>query len=309
VRLRRKPSAALASIAVLAILATGTGCGDKESRGTATRATARGEAQPIEAELSVAELLEALGQGHERTRTLGSHRLSYEASFRLGPPGNEPIPRPVVGHGIMEDQSVLDSLTLEWVPNEGNELRFRLEQHNDKEAGREIIVLGDTVYTHMAHRGWFERELDGDIHTLWLDDAQHAVRDAVEMAAPQLLLSEGSPVEHQGRSALVFELALAQARDPELVGDAPERAWRRDATLTRIEGSVTVDLATGIWLEAKILVGFTMKDGEGRLLEGRSELDAHLELGEVEVGAPETVEPLPERQRLEVERRELLDGH
>lgn len=248
-------------------------------------------------------LLAVLNQGHGVARELlGRHTLQYEAEFSLVP---EAPARPTVDTPVLAEQKVKDSLELRWAADPGEPVRFYLSQHTDQHRGREVMVLGEQTYTRLMHRGWHARPLDSDLHLRWLDEAQRSVHDVVELAAPALAVTaveEGDLVRVQ--------LALAGAGPhPPGAAPVPGRAWRERAEITAIEGTLTLGRATGLWHSADLRVRYTLRDALERPLLGETHLTGTAARApELELQAPEHVQPLPERVRYEAERRRLLDG-
>lgn len=249
-----------------------------------------------------ATLLPALAQGHGVARELlGRHTLEYTADFALAPTAEE---RPVVERPVALSQAVRDELSLQWAAGPGEPVRFYLSQKTDKERGREVMILGEDAYTRLAHRGWHARALDGDVHLRWLDEAQRSVHDVVAFAAPALAVT----ATEEGELVKV-SLGLAAAVDPALRLGGATRTWREAAEITEIEGTLTLDRATGLWRSAEVRVRYTLRDPEGRTLRGETHLTGRVEPAPtLELSPPEGAQPLPERIRYEVERRRLLDG-
>ncbi|HEY8375390.1 MAG TPA: hypothetical protein VIK91_02825 [Nannocystis sp.] len=253
-------------------------------------------------------LLAVLGQGHAVARELlGRHTLQYEAEFSLVPA--EPA-RPVVDAPVLLEQKVKDTLELRWAAGPGEPVRFYLSQRTDKHRGREVMVVDEQVYTRMLHRGWHVRPLDvplsgGDLHLRWLDEAQRAVHDVVELAAPALSVTareEGDVVQ------VGLSLGSGSASAP-ASALAPGRAWRERAEITGVEGTLTLDRATGLWQQADVRVTYTLRDVQDRLVRGETHLTgAAARAPELELHPPQDAKPLPERVRYEAERRRLLEG-
>jgi hypothetical protein len=259
----------------------------------------------LESDASVEALLALLARPHRDARNaIGPHRLSYTANFELKPvddPG-----RPKVGQPVLTDQAVTDELILEWGSAPGEPTAFRLEQHNDHDEGREIIVIDETVFSQLRHRSWFERGLDSELHELWLDDAFHSVHDAVAFAAPNLAVE----VSDDGETVSVA-LNRSEAKNADLVRVDPSTDWRHRAEIESIEGTVVIDKASGVWRSGTVSVGYSLADKLGRKLRGRTAVEGSLEPadpGSITIKAPQGASPLPERERLELERAKLLDG-
>ncbi|MCY1069418.1 hypothetical protein OV090_32050 [Nannocystis sp. RBIL2] len=265
---------------------------------------ARAGVDALLASPSPATLLAVLGQGHLVARALlGRHTLKYTAEFSLAPV--EAV-RPAVDTPVLSTQKVVDELELQWGAGPEEPVRFYLSQHTDQHRGREVMVLDEKAYTRLLHRGWHVRPLDADLHQRWLDEAQRSVHDVVELAAPALAVAaaeEGDTVR------VTLSLAEAGARVPVPQGAAPGREWREKAEITAIEGTLTLERATGLWQTAEVRIGYGVRDEQGRALVGETHLTGTAaRTPELQIQAPEHVLPLPERVRYESERRRLLDG-
>lgn len=251
-----------------------------------------------------AALLAVLAQGHATARELlGRHTLKYTAEFKLEPV--EPV-RPAVDTPVLLAQKVVDELELQWAAGPGEPVRFYLSQHTDQHRGREVMVIDEQAYTRLLHRGWHVRPLDADLHLRWLDEAQRSVHDAVELAAPALAVAA---VEEGEVVRVTLSLADPAARVAVTKGAVPGREWRERAEITAIDGTLTLERATGLWQSAEVRVGYRLRDELERELVGETHLTGTAARApELQLQAPEHVQPLPERVRYEGERRRLLDG-
>ncbi|MFV8754038.1 hypothetical protein ACNOYE_26125 [Nannocystaceae bacterium ST9] len=267
-----------------------------------------------------AGLIGMLAQPHALARELlGPHELHYEASFYTGPNPeqlalDQPLPDVGVDEPIVERFAIHDQLDLRWLAAPGGAPHFSLSQRGgEPNASREVIVIGEQTWAQVDERGWFGRELDGDLWTLWLDDAQHAVLDAVELAGPRLALGPVETTELGGRSALKLSLSRGDTLHADRVVEPPH-AWRGDASLDAISGELVIDRASGLWLSAKIDVVWSFRDSAGRDVFGSLRLEASVEplpdsdALRASIAAPEGAKPLPERDRPELLRERLLDG-
>lgn len=311
-----RPSHRLArGLALALVLALGAPACDAEEPAAAASlpprpgAARQGQAEAARAAIDAlvaapapATLLPVLAQGHGVARELlGRHTLEYTADFKLAPAAEE---RPVVDRSVALAQDVRDELALKWAAGPGEPVRFYLSQKTDKERGREVMILGEQAYTRLLHRGWHARPLDGDVHLRWLDEAQRSVHDVAQFAAPALAVT----AVEEGELVRVG-LGLAGAVDPALRQGGATRKWRESAEITEIEGTLTLDRATGLWRSAEVRVRYSLRDLEGRTLRGETHLTGKVEPApELQLDAPEGAQPLPERVRYEVERRRLLDG-
>lgn len=251
-----------------------------------------------------ATLLAVLAQSHATARELlGRHTLKYTAEFSLTPV--EPV-RPAVDTPVLLAQKVVDELELQWAAGPEEPVRFYLSQHTDQHRGREVMVLDEKAYTRLMHRGWHVRPLDADLHLRWLDEAQRSVHDVVELAAPALAVAA---VEEGELVRVTLSLADPGARTPVTASAAPGRAWRERAEVTAVEGTLTLERATGLWQSAEVRVGYGVRDELERALVGETHLTGTAARApDLQIQAPEHVQPLPERVRYESERRRLLDG-
>lgn len=306
-----------ASLLVAALLLTLPACQrDEESPTSVTprRALSRERADALLAEPGPTTLLAALAQPHRDVREhVGPHRLRYTGEYALVPveePG-----RPKVGEPVLEGREVTDELTLEWASGAGEPLAFHLVQKSDHDDSRHIVVLDERMYTHLEHRGWFWRELDSELHEQWLDDAVHCLHDAVALAAPRLTVTVGEGEGQGDGGTMLATLSLAEATDRELIQSeavtGPGTAWRHKAQIEDVSGQIVLDREDGSWRSGEVEVGYTLADRLGRKLRGRLRVEARLEpagAGDLEITPPEGAEPVPERERYEVERAKLLDG-
>lgn len=247
-------------------------------------------------------LLAALVQGHAVARELlGRHTLRYSAGFSLVP--TTPA-RPAVDEPVLLTQEVADELELRWAAGPGEPVRMALSQHTDKHRGREVTIVDEQVYTRMMHRGWHARPLDSDVHLRWLDEAQRSVHDVVALAAPALAVAAAEEGE-----AVRVDLSLAPAADPSQVQAGSGSEWRQRVEITEVSGQITLQRATGLWQRAELRVKYELTDELGRRLAGETHLTGAVAAApDLEIGAPEHAQPLPERVRYEVERRRLLGG-
>lgn len=262
---------------------------------------------------TVPDLLAALDQPHAVVRQhVGPHRIERTTDTTLDPRGDPPSLHPKLDAPVVFGQAVHDELELRWAePPEPTQALLALTQTNDHDRGREVVVVGPTVHVRQAHRAWFHYPRDSDIVELWLDDAQRSVHDAVELAAPRLVL-HATPIEGaglDGGAAVDITLALAEATDPSLVAAGPTQAWRRRADIQAIEGLVRLDASSGAWLSATVDVRYQLPGADGRTLDGRLQLHAKLSVGPPgAIEAPPESRPEPQRLRYDDEQRRMLDG-
>ena len=253
-------------------------------------------------------LLELLSAPHELTRArLGPHRLRYEARFSSTP---EDVPElPEVDHGAPAAVEVSDTLELVWASEAEAPPRFHLRQ-GDGDQQRELIVDDERVFTRLPHRGWLTRPLEGGgaAHWRWLEDAQRSAFDTAQFAAPALAVEIAASDEER----VELTLSTAASARPELRAQGSKtNEWRAGVTVDRVEGTLSLTRATGLWRRGAIEIDYHHKDAEGRLVRGSlrwsGELTA-LEPAAAPIELPNDAAPVPERTRDEVERHELLDA-
>lgn len=282
-----------------------------ELRDPASEATAR--VGRFAAAPDWAAFVELLAQPHAHARALlGPHRLRYTASLDTGPAGYEPgasLAPPAVGERIVERFRVNDRLELRWAAKPGEEPRLQIEQHNDHDHGRGLIVIGDQVWSQLDGRGWLAHPLESGLWELWTDDAQHAVLDLVELAGPAVEIDEIDEVEVGEREALRVTLRASEREHPERLVEAPT-PWRRWADVELGAATIILDRATGLWLAAEIALRWSFRDSAGRELRGSARFDGRVEPVEAppRVDPPREFVPLPERERPELLRQRMLGG-
>jgi hypothetical protein len=244
---------------------------------------------------------------------MGPHRLSWEASYSLVHEQGAPTTETPVGGRAVPEQTVNDSLVLEWAAGTDESLpRFRLEQHNDHDRGREVIVVDGTMYVRPRFRGWTYNPVETDVWALWLDDAQRAAHDIVELASPQLRLipSARAGAGLAGGDAVAYTLELADAP----AAAAPTgtgRAWRSRARIVGVEGEVLIDRGSGLWLSCDVVVRYGVEGADGLPLRGEAHVRGSVAPaadGAIAVAVPAGAERAAARVRYEIEREELLDG-
>jgi hypothetical protein len=310
----------LASIVVAMAMAP-LGCGSEDEppraslsvseRDPANEASARVDAFVAAPRWS--SFIELLETQHAVARNLlGPHRLRYTAQLGTGPVGIDagaPLPDVAVGEPIYERFAVTDELELRWGSAPGEPPRLYLEQHNEHQHGRALIVIGEQIWTQQDGQTWLAGPLETDLWQLWADDAQHAVLDLVQLAGPHADLGELEPIEVDGRPAVRVSLRASESHHPERTLDAPT-PWRHGATVDIATASIVLDRATGLWLAAQIELRWQFEDVAGRDMAGLARFDGRMEiLAEPPlIAPPATSEPIPERERPELLRERLLHG-
>jgi hypothetical protein len=309
------------SVSLLACLSLGA-CGGDEVTNPGAGATHEALAEDVAlspdgplvqldaflADTSIRTLLDLLNAQHADIRArLGAHAIHYEAHFELKP--QQPLEVPAkVGEAIETDLDVDDELEFSWAGTVGGHPHAALRQQNSQEDRRELILLEGRAYTRLHEDQWYQRELDGDLHESWFQEAYASVHDFVEFAAPQLRIAEQKEVDHDGRTAIALTFEQTPSQDDSLARDGSPSRWRASSRLDSAVGEVLIDRQTGVWLSAKFEIGWRMTDRAQRPLIGKSRIDATLKPGKVTITAPLGAQPMPERHRYRLERDKLLDG-
>ncbi len=254
-------------------------------------------------------LLSALGQPHAAVRdALGPHRLELHSTLSLQPSTEAP-PNPPLGAKIVPSQSVTDTVELVWNTPDESGPRFALHQHNDQRRGRSVVLIGGMLYAQLQHRGWTMHPLETEVHELWLDDAQHAARDAVEFLLPGAQVeAAAAPGEGlDGADALQIELTRSDAGTPTADG----AGWRKGIAFDALSAQVLLDPTTGAWLKLDAEARYHLTGADGKPVQGVLEVHGtvrRVDASDAGVAAPAGAVALPERHRYEVERKRLLDG-
>ncbi len=286
---------------------------DHEQTGVVQEPSSGAEVEALLAAPDYASLDELLRQGHAVARErLGPHRLSYTATITTGPAEldpEQPLPDVTADQPIYERFAVTDSLELVWGSRPGEPPRLSLDQHNEHQHGRALVLIDEREWANLDGRGWFERPLETDLWQLWADDAQHAVLDLVELAGPHAEIAAVELDELDGRPAVRVSLRPSEQRHPERTVDGLT-PWRRDADVRVVEATIVLDRATGLWRRANIELNWSFRDSAHRELVGHARLDARVELlsEPPAIVPPADAAPLPERDRPELLRERLLDG-
>lgn len=254
----------------------------------------------------VVALLDVLEQSHATAAAAtGPHRLTWKVEIDLKGTDSRaefvPVDSPVV-----DDQHVSDEGTLSWAGTD-DDPKWSLSQQNDHERGREVVALGSTMYVAQRHRAFVQQPYEPHVVALWLDDAQHVVYDAVELAAPRLAIDAES-----SEDTITVTLSRADAEidiPPRPSSEGVRRQWRLGAELMAITGSLSIDAQTGLWRSADLEVQYALTGADERRMVGKLTLEAAVEPGAPgPVVAPKAAEALPERRRYAVEQEALLEG-
>ena len=205
--------------------------------------------------------------------------------------------------------AVTDILELLWGSEPGGAPRMSLDQHNEHEHGRAIVLLDERAWTNLDGRGWFEAPVESDLWKLWADDAQHAVLDLVELAGPDAEIAAVGLEEVGGRPAVRVSLQPSEQRHPDRIVDGLT-PWRHDAEVRVVSATLLLDRATGLWRRASIELDWSFEDSAHREVVGHAQFEGSVDLFDQPpaIVPPADGQPLPERDRPELLRERLLDG-
>ena len=240
----------------------------------------------------VVALLDVLEQSHAIARAAtGPHRLTWKVDIDLKGTDSRaefvPVDSPVV-----DDQHVADEGTLSWAGTD-DEPKWALSQQNDHERGREVVAIGPTMYVAQRHRDFLQQPYEPHVVELWLDDAQHVVYDAVELAAPRLAIATESSDD-----TITVALSRADAEidiPPRPSSEGVRRQWRLGTELVAITGSLSIDAHTGLWRAAELEVQYALTGADERRMVGKLTLVASVEPGGAGTDRRARVRPGPAR--------------
>lgn len=286
-------------------------CGEQaDTAPTAARADAPAESQREALRSGDPQVvLAVLGRPHAAVReTLGPHALQTRVTLSLKPTQTT-RPNPPVGASVARADTVVDRIDLRWETEDDAGLRFALEQHNDHDRGRSVVMMGGQLYAKLEHRPWTFHAVESEVHELWLDDAWRAAHDAVEFLLPGATVSteEVAGEGWNGGDAIRFTLERGAGVTPE----GPDPGWRKGVAFSALAATVLVDAESGAWLALDATATYTIEGGAAGPLAGGFEVHGRVAptLPDAPaVAVPQGAVALPERHRYEEERKRLLDG-
>lgn len=255
------------------------------------------------------EALSVLARPHGSVRDgLGPHALSCETTLSLAPT-RPPRPNPALDSPVPPTQSIHDTVALRWETPDDEGLRFALTQHNDKDRGRAVVVMGETLYTKLEHRPWTHHRVESEVHELWLDDAWRCTHDALEFLLPGAEVSADAAPGEGWDGGDAVRLTLSRGRG--IVPPGRGEGWRTDVAFSALSGTVLIDARTGAWLSIDASATYTVEGGAGGPLAGEFAVRGRVAPSLPDapsVTVPTDAVALPQRHRYEQERKRLLDG-
>jgi hypothetical protein len=236
-------------------------------------------------------------------RKLGRAHFRSVARFEAGPDGTP-----------------MESVTTEtdvWMDDLGN---WRLVELNDKDGGREIVRYGRELSIALRYGKMIRRAAEDPEPQHLLEEGVGAPFAAWDLLRDVTTVDDFGDENRNGRKVHVYKvtrsrrpLAPAKRVDPE-----DRRAWRRTLVAGTVEGTVVIDNATGLPLQADLRAKYSMRragatgsgtDAGGLPMHGSVDIRASI----VEIGVSPRIarpdaEDQPLRQRTIPDEKALLGG-
>ncbi|HEY8924376.1 MAG TPA: hypothetical protein VIU64_08340 [Polyangia bacterium] len=213
-----------------------------------------------------------------------------------------------------------DTITTEtdiWMDDKGN---WRLVELNDKDGGREIVSHGHQLAVALRYGKMIRRRAEEPEPMHLLEEGVGAPFAAWDVVRDGATIDDFGEDTRAGRKIHLYKLAWsANPPPPSAVDPSDRRAWRRTVTpapiegtnvASKLDGTIAVDVATGVPLLAELRASYTMRRGAaGTPMHGAVDVRTSIE----EIGqSPEIAEPeaedLAPRQRTVPDEKALLGG-
>jgi hypothetical protein len=248
----------------------------------------RGPEDELEAALNPSALAQALQKS-------GGGLYSATNTLEITPPAKEGGPGP---------ESITTNTTLK-MDRIGH---FRLNEINDKDGGREIVLYNRSLAVTLRYGKTIRRPAHEPEPSHFLEDGLGGPWAAWEIARR---FAEIRRQEDPTTSPPTVVYTLTKAAVPRAVrggfeSSSPLRKWRETIALQALRGEVRLEKATGILTAAHIEARFTLRR-DGAPLSGLVRVQATLrDRGKVPAISAPVAEELPVRQRTILEERALL---
>jgi hypothetical protein len=220
------------------------------------------------------------------------------------------------GRGASGDDG--ESVTTEtdvWSDDTGN---FRVVEMNDRDGGREIVRFEHDLAVALRYGKLIKRAAIEPEPTNLLAEAVGAPFAFFDLVRAGAIVDDmGEEAGPQGRPVHTYKLSAEPKRQYfKLLEDAKgTRAWRKTMVLEALDGTIKIDKATRVPLEATLRAAYRMvrptgaAEGDGVPMRGSYEVKlAVTEIGTSPVVAPPEAEEVPQRQRTVQEEKTLLGG-
>ncbi len=244
-------------------------------------------------------------------RKLGRAHFRGVARFDAGPDG---VP--------------MDSVSTEtdiWMDDQGN---WRLVELNDKDGGREIVMHGRELAVALRYGKMIRRPAEDPEPQRLLEEGLGAPFAAWDLLRDVAGVDDFGGENRGGRKVHVYKVTKSRrpTDQPPVVDPADRRAWRRTLVAGSVEGTVVIDDATGLPLQADLRAKYTMRrPGGGSVgaggnstnapsaadipMQGAVEVRTSIEeIGQSPPIARPEAENAPIRQRTVPEEKALLGG-
>jgi hypothetical protein len=171
--------------------------------------------------------------------------------------------------------------------------------------GMEAVALGGQLYVRPRYGKFIARRPEaGELDRL-RELAERRLADDLELLKPFVAISDAGAGSALGRPT--HKLALALASPPQSSkAESPQKAWRDTMKVTKLDGTLELDAATGAPMSAKLDAEYTVPREAGVLTTRLTLVLASR--AATAITAPPDAAPAPRRPRPMVERNQLLDG-
>lgn len=197
------------------------------------------------------ELARAIAMPHSRLATLlGPHRVRLKSSLD-------------VSDGNGSAGKVVEQLSDETAIEFASVASWSGVMNNSSDYGREIVFADGNLYLRARYQRWHQRPPTTRGEPAALRDRFYETNEATwDVLVPGIGLFDQGPVTFAGRPAR--KIAITNAAQPQKPASEAlvHRKWRESRTVEAVEGTATLDAATGALLQLSLqgTVGFR-RDG------------------------------------------------
>ncbi len=209
---------------------------------------------------------------------------------------------------------------------------FRVKVDNDSEQGYEIVFSGKRLWIKSRYGAFHPRQTLDGVHIAQRNQAYGAWSAIFRLFRGNFKFSKQGLTNHFGRDAMKFSISLS-SEPPPLPADRPKPKipegvtkyvypieptpsdrdkWRQNAKPQSGEGTMIVDLDTGVILKVKFEGTLKWKDPSGQevtLSTGAElEADGFGNPPSIPPPDPKSVEPLPERIKVDTHPLDFFFG-
>lgn len=214
------------------------------------------------------------------------------------------------------DGGATDTITTDediWTDDAGN---WRLVDLNDKDGGREVVLHGHELAIALRYGKMIRRPAEDPEPMRLLQEAVGAPFAAWDLLRDAITVDDFGEEMRADRKVHLYKLTKAQTPPPPAPegrpGDDPSDrgSWRHTVMAGDIDGTVAVDVATGVPLLAEVRGKYTMRRGTaGTPMHGAVTVRTSIEeIGQSPAIAEPEAENLAPRQRTVPDERALLGG-